>query len=40
MLALSDMLHLFPNEFTSLRGGSLALPGILSGSLKGFLFRH
>jgi hypothetical protein len=34
MLAFSDMLHLFPNEFSGLRGRSFALPRVFPCSVK------
>ena len=34
------MVNLLANEFPSLGGGSLALPGVFLGTFKGVFFRH
>src|SRR4030095_4618911 len=40
MLALADVMDLFPHEFSGLRRRRLALPRVATRTLKGFFFRH
>jgi hypothetical protein len=40
VFALANMLDLFMDEFSGLRGGRLAFAGVLACAFDGFLFRH
>jgi hypothetical protein len=40
MLSFTNVVHLFPDEFTGLGRGRIAFTGVLSCSLQGFFFRH
>ena len=40
MLALADVVHLFPNKFPRLRGRRFALPPVAPGPFDGLFFWH
>jgi hypothetical protein len=40
MFTLADVVHLFPDEFTSLSAGRFSFPGILMRALKRLFLRH
>jgi len=40
MLALTDMVHLLADEFSSLRGWRFSLPGVPARAFESLFFRH